>query len=188
MTDGTPEEYFSVHEIREQLRLLSAEDFARLLLGARAYAKGSSFTAHDILDQAVLASLSGDRRRRRDLELLSFLFGAMKSIAFNERKKAKSNALDKASEMDVDIVDMAVHYDDALALMISAEDARARIELLADYVKDNENAGFVLEGWLDDMSPAEVREATGMTATQYDSARKYLNRRLNAAKHTRLKQ
>lgn len=178
-------EYFSANEVRDQLRHLSAEDRVRLVRMASAFAIASSLTAEDIFGQAVVASLSGARRRRRDLELIPFLFGAMKSIAYSERKKAEKRPLDNASESDVDVVDTAVNCGDAPALMISEEEAHARIQLLTNLVSNNENAAYVLDGWLDDMSPAEIREASGMSETQYDSARRYLKRRLNALKQTR---
>jgi DNA-directed RNA polymerase specialized sigma24 family protein len=169
-------------DMSEQSRITAAvagltqADQIRLLRIAQRYAFGCSLSAEDLLQEAVARSFTGSREWPEGVGFVPFLAGAMKSIAFDERKKAATHALD-----------IAMSYgggDDRLEQATSEgvddEDGAERIELLRSLLNQNENAALVFEYLLDGLKPAQIRAELGLTETEYDSARTYIRRRMNS--------
>ena len=155
---------------------LMKADRIRLLRIAQRYAFGCALSPEDLLQEAVARTLSGARVYKATLGIVGFLAGAMKSIAFDERKKTQTHALDLAvsdGDLDDPIPDLNAERSDS-------EEGAERIELLRLLVKNNENAALVFEGLLEGLKAAEIRDALGLTVTEYESARTYINRRVNS--------
>jgi DNA-directed RNA polymerase specialized sigma24 family protein len=169
-------------DVRSLLARLSQADRIRLVLVGQRFAFGCAMSPDDLLQEACSRALAGTRKWRDGLELRAFLAGAMRSIAFDERKKAGTHALDMAVVLDAAEVSIDAQYHEAGtgADVESETEAKETIALLQRLVKNNDNAALVMEGILDDMKPTEIRAATGLTQTQYDSARTYIHRRLDA--------
>jgi len=161
------------------LAQFSQADRVRLLLVAQRFAFGCAMIPEDLLQEACSRALAGTRKCKNGLELRAFLVGAMRSIAFDERKKAKTHALDMAvavesiDESEIESASNSIEY-----AIENEDEAVEKVALLRELVKNNENAALVMEGLLDELEPAQIRSATGLTQTQYDSARTYIHRRL----------
>lgn len=81
------DEHLSTSEIKSLIQALSVADRLRLARIARFYSRRCPIDGDDLLSEAVVAALSGNRRCPRHLNLMAFLAGAMKSIVFNENRK-----------------------------------------------------------------------------------------------------
>lgn len=168
-------------DVRSALRGIGKSELARLLRIAQRYALGLPLTPEDLLHEAVLRTLAGTRICKDSTEVVRFLVGAMHSIAFDERKKTKTHALDAAASLDdEDDHGSAPAVDDDAHTIIVERENEERLSLLRRLVQNNENAALVLEGLLDGMTAAEIRVDLGLTPTAYDSARTYIHRRLDA--------
>ncbi|MBS1770575.1 MAG: hypothetical protein JSS77_12995 [Acidobacteria bacterium] len=169
-------------ENRVALPHLSEAARLRLIRIAQRYAFGCSLAPDDLFQQAAARAVVNGRTFATEQEMLAYLVNAMRSVAFDERKKAKTHALDFAASFDDDAsaaTQMPSHPSVADELM-QEQEAQARIEALQQLVKHNDNAALVLECLLDDMKPADIRQTLGLSATEYDSARTYIHRRVNA--------
>lgn len=168
-------------DVRGALRQLGKAELVRLLRIAQRYALGLCLTPDDLLQEAVLRTLAGTRTCKDSAQIMGFLIGAMRGIAFDERKKMETHALDMATSLDDENAGgkEPAAQNDAASLIAKQEDEE-RLSLLRQLVQHNENAALVLEGLLDDMKAAEIRDALGLTPTAYDSARTYIHRRLDA--------
>jgi len=169
-------------ENRVVLSQLTVAERVRLVRAAQRFAFGCSYSPDDLLQQAAIRALTSGRIFAAHDDMLSYLLGAMRSVAFDERKKTQTHALDAAAPLDdraVAETGLRSHPSTADELMREEED-EARIIALRQLVAQNENAALVLEGLLDGMKAAEIRDALGLSSTEYDSARTYIHRRMNA--------
>lgn len=118
-----------------------------------------------------------------DVDVARFLAEAMRSIAHGENEKsAHKLALVQVSKTGEALVEaVATQTPNAEAGMISEEDAaciRAAILALFD---DDPQARDIVEGTMEDMTAEELRELTGLSQTGYNSKRRLIRRRINAA-------
>lgn len=169
-------------ENRVALSQLTVAARVRLVRVAQRFAFGCSYSTEDLLQQAAVRALTSGRTFASQDDMLAYLVSAMRSVAFDERKKTQTHALDMAESIDDD--DIAAtglqSHPSAADDVMREEDDEARITALRQLMAQNENAALVLEGLLDGMKAAEIRDALGMSSTEYDSARTYIHRRMNA--------
>jgi len=166
---------------RQALGLLSKLDRARLVRIGGRFAFGCSHEPQDLLHQAVVRALMTSVVFQDKQAFLRYLLEGMKSVAFDERKKASVRALDVAGllEGDAKAGDSIPHSGSVLDGVLDEEAATEKLQLLRALVRGNENAELVLEGRLDGMKPPAIREALGLTETEYDSAVTLINRRID---------
>lgn len=167
---------------RVALSQLTVAARVRLVRVAQRFAFGCSYSPEDLLQQAAVRALADGRTFASHDDMLSYLMNAMRSVAFDERKKTQTHALDAAEPIDDDGVPapgLRSHPGAADEVMREEQD-EGRITVLRQLVAQNENAALVLEGLLDGMKAAEIRDALGLSSTEYDSARTYIHRRMTA--------
>ena len=70
-----------LEEMRQAISGLTTVELVRLRKAGRIYAVGLACDADDLLGEAVAAAIAGNRRCRRDMMIVPFLVGAMRSIA-----------------------------------------------------------------------------------------------------------
>lgn len=172
------DEHLSPTEIKAAIQALSNADRLRLGKIARRYAAGRPVDADDLLSEATVAALSGNRKCPRDVPLTAFFAGAMKSIAHNERRKARA-------EWRATLIDNKPDNDPVSLVPADGpspeQQAMARNEINAIFAlfKDDDGVTLLLMGLFDDYAPNEICDINQWDRTTYDTIRKRLRRGLD---------
>jgi DNA-directed RNA polymerase specialized sigma24 family protein len=144
------------------IRALTAADKIALMKIARLYAKKTPYDHEDLLQEAMCRVLSGARAWPRGLEALPFLWGVVRSIAWewrNETPDAMPDGADPAGEERRAIAGLDV----------------AKIIALFD---DDPAAQSIVRGMMEGARGAELQEASGLDKTDYESKRTKIRRRI----------
>lgn len=175
LSKETEDEYFTILEIQRLIKDLSPADILRLGKIAKKYARNCLMDSDEILNESIIVIASGSRNFPRDVSLLAFLAGTMKSISSNERRKISKNFTPK-DDQDNDFISNIADTN------ISIEDeatAKKEIEHIYDLFKDDEDVTFILMAKYDGLKPDEICETAGWDRTKYNSVQKRLRRGLN---------
>jgi len=171
-------------EIESAIRAFSDADWARLRKVARRYAFDRPIDPEDLLQEALLRSLSS-RRCPTDVDVVKFLAEAMRSIAHGEAEKADSRPALVASAGSDDMQRAVLTYpdsssntEDTVIERQNATEIRRGILALFD---DDAVAHVIVEGIMEGMPAEELRDLTGLDQTAYASKRKLIRRRVDKA-------
>ena len=164
-----------------ELDLLRLRRFGRWLLGRDTLRK---IDAEDLFHEAIKRALAGTRKWRRGVPFVVFLKNAMKSVAnaFRERKSSAFEELDRTPEDESDegLLESSPSPDpgpeDSLLLNEEAQREREYEKHILALFEGKANAETVLMGLLDGMAAVEIQTAFGLSPTEYDSARKAIQR------------
>lgn len=184
--NNTVSEFDRVADAIEKLTTL---DWNRLYKTARSFLFGTGFSdADDLINETFCRALSGSRKWREDVQFVTFIINAMKSVADGER-----NLIYRTEEVlttdlpnndpDLDFDPMENFGNDKLSpeTIITTEENRVLIEedlkTIEDYFEGND--AWILMGIEDELSASEIIEMSGMTKTQYESTRKSFLRGLD---------
>lgn len=177
-------------EIDSLLRSFSDADWARAHKLAEYYSHNvPGVTGGDLLQTAILRFLSGVRRWPAKAEPLVILNNALKSIASNVRKKEDrifNPNVQIQSSNDEDLREVVEPIDEIS--MPDQLDARNLLRTIEELVRGDDKAELVLMAWADGLRGHEAAEAAGLTAKEYDAARKRLDRKLTPLKELRSEQ
>jgi hypothetical protein len=163
--------HLTTGEVRRIIGRLRRSDILRLLALARAWASGlRQHDADDLLNEALDRVLSGRRLWPSDVPFPAFLSQVMRSIASqwrweDRREPLKEDETDARSDEDSNDTVACHEIDDLIS--------RMRRSLRADAP-----ALGVFDQILADNDREEARAALGMNATQYDTARRRMQRQL----------
>ena len=144
------------------IRALAAADKIALMKIARLYARKTPYDHEDLLQEAMCRVLSGARAWPRDLAALPFLWGVVRSIAWewrNETPDAMPDGADPAGEERRAIAGLDV----------------AKIIALFD---DDPAAQSIVRGMMEGARGAELQELSGLDKTDYESKRTKIRRRI----------
>lgn len=178
--DETEGDLLPTAEISAKIAALSLADRRKLLKAGRFISRTSGLDeGQALLQEAMVRAFEGRRRCRRDLEVVPFLFGAMRSIANSAAKSAKRSPVNPYAEVPDDIE--AVSLDEARdrgdlrnpEREVSASDMIQKID---DLFKDDQPAREVLLAMADGYKGKELREALGLSETQHNTIRKRILR------------
>ena len=165
-------------EARVAIEGLTSADFVKLMLNARSFARarirGSVVEAEDLLQEAIAKTLDGRRNWNRRVSILKHLDRVMESDAGHmaERRETR-NALPIAERADVP----AARSDDPNVRVVARQD----LDNLHGLFAGDREALEVLNLKGEGHSASEIRQALGMSSTQYDTVTKRIRRRV--AKH-----
>lgn len=149
-------------EASAAIRALAAADKIALMKIARLYAKKTPYDHEDLLQEAMCRVLSGARAWPRALAPLPFLWGVVRSIAWewrNEAADAMPDGADPAGEerraiAGLDVVKIIALFDDDPA------------------------AQSIVRGMMEGARGAELQELSGLDKTDYESKRTKIRRRI----------
>lgn len=179
-----------VEEARAAIRALSDADVARLMVVAnywwkkrRAMAVTPLPTPRDLMHQAIIDTLEGKRSWNPAVTMVKHLDGAMKSISGHEIERLRTrtsahagvrqHAAARPDTVDLPLpVHLVVPIDEVL-------DASKHWDEAVRMVGDGLHAQ-ILTLKLHDWRAAEIREHLELDKTTYDSALKYIKRKLVA--------
>lgn len=175
-------------EVQEALDRLSGAQWKAASSLARLCALGlSDMTPDDLLTEAVVKLLSGERVWQRGVEALIALKMIMRSIASNARKKAINGPIDQYATVDVG----AGEAEEDAPLGVPAIDprtpaaiieARSELAYIESLVAGDEDVEQVATAWALELRGQEAAEELGFDAKRYDAARKRLMTKLASLK------
>ncbi len=173
MNRNDQEDFLDAVSALEDKQKLTLYNFsARLLEGTR-YSCGM-----DLLYEVIDRVLSGSRVWRRDIPIGAFLHESMRSLASVDRRAPDRRPLSFEDWMTT-AADAGREPYDAFALSPEETLIKKQEELALREVFDaaksrlahNENALIVFRALAEEMTPAETREAYGLSEAEYKSAR-----------------
>jgi len=178
-------EILTLKEVEEAFKALTPADWARLELFSRRFAHVLNKHPKDVVSSAVIDALDGTRKCRRNLKPVAFLFGIIRSEASNELKK--KDPLRNATIINIEDseTDDYSNFDIPAPEEINPENqliAKQEIDALFDLVSDDEIAGLVMQTICEGMSGTEACKELGISKTDYESARRKINRRLDKSR------
>lgn len=172
------DEYLTDPEIKCLIQQLSNAEILKLGQIAKIFSRktGGLIEADDLLNKAIIVIASGKRKFPRQVPLLGFFAGTMKSIVFNEMRKAKKMLAVAEDDPENDPVINAVDQSIDIENEAIADQALAHIYEL---VKDDDEMTLLVMARCDGLSPDEVCDTAGWNRTKYDTVQKRLRRALN---------
>ena len=154
------------------LNLVSAMDLLRLKSIARLYARGlpPAVAWDDLLQEAITRVLTAARVKPKDISMVAFLGGIMRSLRADFFRRARNGLKGEHSPWaDQEVLDPTADPERALI----ATETLERVRLL---FADDALALRIIEGLAEGLEPEQVRARHGMTRKDYDSARKRMRR------------
>jgi DNA-directed RNA polymerase specialized sigma24 family protein len=152
----------SAAEAGAAIRSLTQADKIALMKIARLYAKKTPYDHEDLLQEAMCRVLDGARAWPRHLTALRFLWGVVRSIAWEWKKELP----DKPS----DIADPESEERRAIAGLDV-------IKIIALF-DDDPAAQIIVRGMMEGARGQELQELSGLDKTDYESKRTKIRRRV----------
>jgi DNA-directed RNA polymerase specialized sigma24 family protein len=164
------------------LDLLSEFDLLRLKTIARLYARGlpPDVAWDDLLQEALTRVLVGSRRQPEGVAVVAFVAGIMRSLKSEHWRRAlqgsgrrNSVRIDRASgeSREVALTDPAPGPERSLS-------ARQELTAIERLFADDDVALKIVAGLIEGLSAEQIRTASRISKTDYDSARRRMRRTL----------
>lgn len=170
----------SPDEIRAAIEGFSHADWIRLKRAAAYFAWRPGVQGSDLQQEAMMRALEGRRKCPRKTSVITFLCGAIRSIASEGDSEFQQVSIEDQAEFS---------RNDEAKLRDASRDpyreAQGRIDgerLMAEVLglfDDDEKAEMLFEGMMVEMEGEELREFLELTQTEFDSKRRLVRRRLN---------
>lgn len=165
--------YLSREELEAGIKGLSDVDILRLRKIANQYTGNHDMEAEELLSEAVLRTLSGGRKTcPRDLPIVNFLAGVIRSIAEDERRK-KRNAGNVVNIDDCELNDSGSNPEDVVL-------EKQLFKQLESFFDEDEEILLLLLYLNEGYSPCEIQQEEGWSETQYNTIRKRMRRKWNS--------
>lgn len=191
MAKNLDDDFASPEEVEDALNtltpgeLLKLQEFARWRirgLGRRALGRDH----HDLLSDAVIATLEGRRRWRKNaVDIFGHLKGAMRSISSNWRQKFRE--AEPRSESEMIPAGEADDYPGPVATARTSEPhpdrllaAKEELGRMLALFKDDDEVCLIIEGLREGMTGPEIQRDLGLTEKQYNAGMKRLRRKARA--------
>jgi len=169
----------STHHSREELEVLvkglSDADILRLQHIAEIYTGNHEMDADDLVNEAVSRALSGERKTcPKNLPIISFLAGVMRSISNGEREKYQRN-----EQLNEDKWNAIEDLDSSTEKNLAESQAFKEME---EIFEDDEQILLLIFHLQEGGSPTEIQKSEGWSKTQYNTIRRKMRRKWNAHK------
>ena len=177
----TSTQYATTEEAHGAIHHLQKSDFVKLMTIARSFTRkrrlrGSVAEPEDLLHDAFVKTLAGQRRWSRDVGIIKHLDRVMESDSghvVEHRVLEAQRARDLMQHPDVH-PETAPHEPSPEALLQACE---ALDSVLAHFAEDKKALNFLrLKG--DGFSASEIQRELGISTTEYDTIAKRIRRRL----------
>ncbi len=197
--DGTESRDATANEIRMAIEALTPEESARLRLAAIYCLPGSEYDHfQDLINEAVVRAMSAagggsGRHWKIGVEFIAFMIMTVRGLSDDSREslvQRKTNRLELmtaegCSSEDVlgalgrsnpSVLELAVENQERIERQ---ERAKADVDAIDTHFAGDDNIGWIVMGHKDDRSAAEIQQISGMSQTQYNSARRKFRRGLS---------
>jgi RNA polymerase sigma-70 factor (ECF subfamily) len=183
MSDADKWVHLTVEQATAALDALTDADRLRLLKLASLRAP-AGMVASDLLQEALVRVLGGERHLPAGVAVVPALDKIMNSVALTEIKARSRQPVDSltlvgaddGSDRQRDVVDPDGSPEDRMA---SAQDAKYGA-ILALF-RDDDQPTYAVEALAAEVPPAEIRKDLGISQTQWNSLRRLIRRRVDAA-------
>jgi hypothetical protein len=188
----------TTEQVELAIAKLTKDDWLKLWKVAARTRFWTYFGADDVMQQALTAALELERRWNTNYSFCSFLYGAMRSIASNERRLLRNKMEWPAAELvdaDEPDNDCVLHRADGLAQLrdvpANAAEAEAnelleqRVATIYALFSDDLEVTGMMRAMEAGCRGEDIRRRCGMTRRQYEAARKRMNRRLHQSRGSR---
>ncbi len=176
-------------EIVAAVEALTPQELSRLkgyaewrVAGMGRAAQGQN--GEDLLRKAITATFEGSRRWNKDeVQFGQHLIGAMRSISSHERdqfdpKEAMLEADLIRTAADGDEVNPLATLESSAASPQRALEAKEQVEGIEAIANKNSLAWLIWDGFRSGMSGPEIRETLSVSQKDYDTALKWLRRKV----------
>jgi len=163
-------------DVGPALEALSDDDLLRLRALARLRTRGlpGGVAWSDLLHEAVLRALDGTRRWPPGVPLLAFLAGIMRSLCDEQwRRRRRESPLPQPGDAAATLADVAPDADPER--VYAAAEALAAVDRL---FASDAMALKVIAGLTNGLSAEEIQRLYGVSAVEYDTARRRMRRAL----------
>jgi len=171
----------SLAETALALKLVTESDLLKLKAIARLHARGlpPDVSWDDLLQEAFARVMSGSRKKPCGISMVAFLSGVMRSLRAEHWRRVhlespdglRRRLRDPGNAQELEAEDAAPDPERAL---IAWQEMQSIARLFAgDLV-----ALQIVSGLAEGLSPEEIRTASGISKTDYDSARRRMRRAL----------
>ena len=168
----------SLDEVKAALNALTPIDKAGLSRAAEflCFINGLD-QPDDLLQEALTRTLAGQRRCRRNLAFIPFLYGSMRSIASAAAKAVRRSRIDPFAELD-DAEEAEELSTDAVDFVDPERLASARDSLkkLGELFTHDEEVLILIEYMASGLRGEELRKSLGLSKTEHDTIRKRMHR------------
>lgn len=163
---------------------MTEHDHGRALDLANYFAIRCREEASDLLQEAFVRALGGERRCRRGVPLLLFLGGIMKSLASQAVESWKAGHR-HAQATDEFFLVRAADQPSPEHVVTSRMDDGAVLAKIRDEVADDYELQLILEGITDGMKGVQLEELIGIDAKALASLQRKFQRRIGELKAER---
>lgn len=160
---------------------LSKMDLLRLKVIARLYARGlpPEGVWEDLLQEALTRIFAGSRRRPERVAVVAFVAGVLRSLRAHHWRRVRRELRDDQLRLDQpgdeSIADRLI---DQTPGPERALDARQQLALIRMLFADDAPALQIIDGIAQGLSAERIRLSTGLSKTEYNSARRRIRRRV----------
>jgi DNA-directed RNA polymerase specialized sigma24 family protein len=174
----------SPDEIVTAIRALSTASWNRLRRLATVFCRGRPIEPEDLLQETFARAIEGLRSCPRDVDIVRFLAGAMRSIASSTMKVVSRQPEFQAAPL-IDDDGLALDPPDwrpTVEQHAISEEETAEIErVILDLFSDDVTARVMVEGIMEGMDGEDLRDVTDLTKTGFASKRRLIRRRIEKA-------
>lgn len=172
----------SEDEIVEAIRTLSAASWNRLRRVARVFSQGRPIEPEDLLQEALARAIDGSRNCPRNIDIVRFLAGAMRSIASGAMKILTRQPHFRALPL-IDDDGMPLDPPDqrptAEQHIIGDQEAAQIRRKVLDLFQDDLTAQVLVEGMMEGMDGEDLRATTDLSKVGFASKRRLIRRRID---------
>lgn len=201
VTTGKPPDraYATAEEIGEAVDGLTTAELGRIRRAAQYVLFGSEYTDPlELLGEAVLRTLEGvgvkdGRHWPKHVNFVAYIIMTIQSIAdgssdsiIQTRTAHLETMAGRDGDAELALAQEGFSFPDVVEQALEVEEtterqARAAADsaLIEAHFADDDEIQFLIMGDKDDMKPDEIRAASGMDQTAYDTARRRFRRGLN---------
>ena len=196
--DDPPDDAATPDEVRAAIEGLSKEDTARLKKAATYCLYGTEFqNPLELINEAVVRTLNaahGDKGRtwRRSVPFMAYMINTVKGIANDSQESlpqtrtvhmeamatpatSAEDALGALGHCNTDVVEQALEVEETAE---RRDRAKADADAIDAHFTGDDEITWVIMGLKDGQSATDIREMSGMSGTQYETARKRFRRGL----------
>lgn len=184
MNTVSPAAFRSRDEIKKAIKAFTDANWVRLEQTAKSCAI-YPVEPDQLKQEALVRALSGDRKCPSNVDVVRFLAEAIRSISDGELNKVENrrNEVSVHDDMieNLDAITPKEPGPTAEERMISNEQCQQIERKILELSDDDETAQLLIMGIMIGLEGAELREQTELDQTSFNSKRRLIRRRIDAA-------
>ena len=198
MNHSVPEGATTIDDVRQAYEALSNDELYRLLKLARTFLVGTEYSdPQELVNETLVRTLraaNGERGRHwpKTVPFMAFMVQTMQGLADDSLNSWYVRRTQEMEELATEVLtaDEAIGahghaHPDVVTVAIEAGEASEQCERAAqdaaridEHFAGDDEVGWLVMGHKDGLKAAEIRELSGMTQTQYETARRRFRRGL----------